>query len=219
MILTAVLFVLAAVFAASAVNGSKTAETESQTVSAAEETEGAQTSDSVSEQASSQESAGGTEAETEGETEADTSGTAVRETQTKQETTTKAAGTTARETQAQASGSITVTISVSCKNALAYGADVPQSGYIISKTQITLEEGQTVFDALEAVCDKNGVSLEYKSKAYIQGIGGLKEKDCGSASGWMYRVNGTAPAKAASKYTLSDGDDVEWYYVTSASDN
>ena len=95
---------------------------------------------------------------------------------------------------------------------------MPQSGYIIGQTQLTLKQGQTVFDALEAACEKNGVSLRYQSKSYITGIGGLNEKDCGGASGWMYRVNGENPMKGASKYMLQDGDVVEWYYVTSASD-
>ena len=29
--------------------------------------------------------------------------------------------------------------------------------------------------------------------AYIEGIGNLYEFDCGSVSGWMYRVNGEFP--------------------------
>lgn len=147
------------------------------------------------------------------------------ETETRRETSTKAttqaapqttAGRT--ETTSKEKQTITVSFSVSCKNALSYGADVPQSGYIIGQTQLTLKQGQTVFDALEAACEKNGVSLRYQSKSYITEIGGLAEKDCGGASGWMYRVNGETPMKGASKYTLQDGDVVEWYYVTSASD-
>lgn len=147
------------------------------------------------------------------------------ETETRRETSTKAttqmapqttAGRT--ETTSKEKQTITVSFSVSCKNALSYGADVPQSGYIIGQTQLTLKQGQTVFDALEAACEKNGASLRYQSKSYITGIGGLNEKDCGGASGWMYRVNGETPMKGASKYTLQDGDVVEWYYVTSASD-
>ena len=72
--------------------------------------------------------------------------------------------------------------------------------------------------ALSSVCSSNGVSLKYQSKSYIQAIGGLAEKDCGGSSGWMYRVNGETPNKGASKYTLSDGDRIEWYYVTNSSD-
>lgn len=127
---------------------------------------------------------------------------------------------TSSATQRQTENSkITVTISVTCKNALNKGADVPQSGYILPSTSYTASQGETVFDVLSAVCAENGISLAYQTKSYIQGIGGLREKDCGSSSGWMYRVNGTAPNKAASKYTLSDGDVIEWYYVTGPGDN
>lgn len=132
---------------------------------------------------------------------------------------------TEQETEKQ---SITVTIEVTCKNALSYistaqngeglNLDLPKSGYIIEKQSITLKKGATVFDALSSVCSSNGVSLKYQNKAYIQSIGGLAEMDCGRSSGWMYRVNGENPMKAASKYTLSDGDKIEWYYVTSSSD-
>lgn len=132
---------------------------------------------------------------------------------------------TQRETEKK---SVTVTVEVTCKNALAYEStaqngeelnlNLPKSGYIIETESITLKKGSTVFDALSSVCSSNGVSLKYQSKAYIQSIGGLAEKDCGGSSGWMYRVNGETPMKAASKYTLSDGDRIEWYYVTSSSD-
>lgn len=132
---------------------------------------------------------------------------------------------TERETEKQ---SVTVTIEVTCKNALSYvstaqngeelNLNLPKSGYIIETESLTLKKGATVFDALSSVCSSNGVSLKYQSKAYIQSIGGLAEMDCGRSSGWMYRVNGETPMKGASKYTLSDGDRIEWYYVTSSSD-
>ncbi len=140
----------------------------------------------------------------------------------------------AAEEQQPENSRITVTISVTCKNALAYAENLPdrdknkkqelteklpQSGYILQSTKYTAAQGETVFDVLSAVCAENGVALEYQTKSYIQGIGGLKTFDCGGSSGWMYRVNGTSPSKGASKYTLSDGDVIEWYYVTGPGDN
>lgn len=148
-------------------------------------------------------------------------------TQKQQSETQKPAQTdnTERETEKQ---SVTVTIEVTCKNALSYvstaqngeelNLNLPKSGYIIETESLTLKKGATVFDALSSVCSSNGVSLKYQNKAYIQSIGGLGEFDCGGSSGWMYRVNGETPNKGASKYTLSDGDRIEWYYVTSSSD-
>ena len=133
-----------------------------------------------------------------------------------------------RQTEKTQPESVEITISVTCKNALRYESttkegeelelDLPQSGYIIESTRLTLESGATVFDALEAACRESGVPLGYQSKSYITRIGNLKEKACAGASGWMYRVNGENPTKGASKYILENGDAVEWYYVTSSAD-
>lgn len=133
-----------------------------------------------------------------------------------------------RQTEKTQPESVEITISVTCKNALRYESttkegeelelDLPQSGYIIESTRLTLESGATVFDALEAACRESCVPLGYQSKSYITQIGALKEKACTGASGWMYRVNGENPTKGASKYILENGDAVEWYYVTSSAD-
>lgn len=32
-------------------------------------------------------------------------------------------------------------------------------------------------------------------------------------SGWIYKVNGTAPNRGASAYKVSDGDAISWYYT------
>lgn len=145
-----------------------------------------------------------------------------------EKSTTEKRAETQRQTEKTQSESVEITISVTCKNALRYesttkegeelGLDLPQSGYIIESTRLTLESGATVFDALEAACRESGVPLGYQSKSYITRIGALKEKACAGASGWMYRVNGENPTKGASKYILENGDAVEWYYVTSSAD-
>ena len=216
LICSAVLFVLVAVFSILAVKGARG---EKQTVPA---------ESSVSRQISSESGSGAEKdssaAPAQKEENSSANRTAAGNEKEKNSNSQNAPQNPARETAAEKKETtqkqkITVTFSVTCKNALANGADVPQSGYIIDQTEITLKNGQTVFNALEAACDKNSVSLRYQSKSYITEIGGLAEKDCGGASGWMYRVNGTNPRKAASKYVLNDGDTVEWYYVTSASDN
>lgn len=115
------------------------------------------------------------------------------------------------ETQQQA---ITVTVSINCTAALECGADVPSSGYFLSAVSYTADEGATAFDVLSALAAEHNITLIYQNKSYIQSIGGLAEKDCGAGSGWIYRINGNQPNKSASKYVLSDGDTVEWYYVT-----
>lgn len=111
---------------------------------------------------------------------------------------------------------ITVTVSINCENAVNYGFDI--APYLLSNESYTAKEGTTAFDALKALCDENGISLKYQRKTYIQGIGGLNEKDCGGSSGWMYLVNGEKISKPASSYTLKNGDVVEWRYVTNANE-
>lgn len=114
--------------------------------------------------------------------------------------------------------SITVTISINCERALEYGKDVPESGYFLAPCKFTAKTGDTVFDVLESAAKENGIALTYQSKSYIQAINGLAERDCGGSSGWTYRVNGEKPNKAATKYELTDGDIIEWYYALSPND-
>ncbi len=51
------------------------------------------------------------------------------------------------------------------------------------------------------------------NSAYVEGIGNLYEFDCGSGSGWMYRVNWWYPNYGCSRYQLADGDYIEWRYT------
>lgn len=112
---------------------------------------------------------------------------------------------------------ISVSLTISCKNALKYNVNVPANGYFLNTTTFKIKNGQSVFDVLSNACKENGIRLDYEEN-YITGIGGLYEKDCNSQSGWMYRVNGKLPLKAATKYILKDGDNIEFYYVTSSND-
>ena len=79
-------------------------------------------------------------------------------------------------------------------------------------------EGESVFDVLKRVCRENKIHMEFSEtpvyqSAYIEGIGNFYEFDCGEGSGWMYRVNGEFPNYGCSRYTLADGDTVEWVYT------
>ena len=49
--------------------------------------------------------------------------------------------------------------------------------------------------------------------AYIEGIGNIYEFDCGSTSGWLYKVNGEFLSYGCSDCKLSDGDVIEWVYT------
>ena len=95
---------------------------------------------------------------------------------------------------------------------------VPSGGVILAKTTVTFYEGESVFDVLQRLCKEKGIHLESSwtpiyNSAYIEGIHNLYEFDCGSLSGWMYRVNGWYPNYGCSRYQLKDGDLVEWRYT------
>jgi hypothetical protein len=95
---------------------------------------------------------------------------------------------------------------------------VPSNGTILSTTTVTFYEGESVFDVLQRVCKEKGIHLEASwtpiyNSAYIEGIHNLYEFDCGSLSGWMYRVNGWYPNYGCSRYQLQQGDVVEWRYT------
>lgn len=95
---------------------------------------------------------------------------------------------------------------------------VPSGGTILAATTVTFYEGESVFDVLQRVCRSNGIHMEAEwtpiyNSAYVQGIHNLYEFDCGTLSGWMYRVNGWYPNYGSSRYQLKAGDVVEWRYT------
>ena len=120
----------------------------------------------------------------------------------------------------------TCTVSISCATILenldrlnAEKADlIPADGVLLAPTAVEFTEGESVFDVLKRVCRENKIHMEFSEtpvyqSAYIEGIGNLYEFDCGEGSGWMYRVNGEFPNYGCSRYTLADGDTVEWVYT------
>ncbi len=96
-------------------------------------------------------------------------------------------------------------------------AFVPSNGVILDVSEIQLENGDTVFDVLKRVCSLANIQLEYSYSAYesyyIEGINNLYEFDCGTQSGWMYKVNGVFPNVGCSACYLSDGDEIVFCYT------
>lgn len=95
---------------------------------------------------------------------------------------------------------------------------VPSNGVILSARKVTFYEGESVYDVLQRVCRENGIQMEASftpiyNSAYVEGIHNLYEFDCGSGSGWMYRVNGWYPNYGCSRYQLQQGETVEWRYT------
>lgn len=136
--------------------------------------------------------------------------------------------TTKRHTTPQ-SKTVTCTITVECKNIhkhmsqLKSGHErfVPNDGYIIHAESHTVNRGSTAYDVLKLACNAHGIRLTARNTSYgvyVVGINNLDEKDCGSASGWMYKVNGTVPMTSCGKYKMDSGDNLVFYYVCTGAD-
>jgi len=100
-------------------------------------------------------------------------------------------------------------------------AFVPSDGIVLKPTQVTLKEGDTVYDILYRICRKNKIHMEasytpaYKTY-YVEGIHQLYESDCGDLSGWVFQVNGVSPNYGCSKYKVKNGDAITWHYSCDA---
>ncbi|MBQ8975605.1 MAG: DUF4430 domain-containing protein [Oscillospiraceae bacterium] len=116
-------------------------------------------------------------------------------------------------------GEYTCTISISCATVLdnmdnlkkEKAEIIPDDGYFLKPTEVSFDEGESVFDVLLRTCKENKLHFEYVdtplyNSAFIEGIGNLYQFDCGTASGWMYSVNDWFPNYGTSRYKLKDGD-------------
>jgi hypothetical protein len=93
-----------------------------------------------------------------------------------------------------------------------------------SSVTVTIDDGQNIstysgipagnaFDALTLAASQSGtqiVTKQYDFGIFIQKIG---TKESGKDMAWIYFVNGKSGNEAADKYTLYDGDQVEWKYT------
>ncbi len=115
------------------------------------------------------------------------------------------------------------TLSVDCSEAIKHSEQLsaglseylPEDGKIFQKTNIKVEDGDSVYDILERSLREEGILMEASftgDSAYVEGIDNLYEFDCGEVSGWTYYVNGESPQVGCSSYKVHDGDRIEWNY-------
>ncbi len=86
----------------------------------------------------------------------------------------------------------------------------------------TIEEGDTALEVFKEILTENGYA--YEGDPYISAIttpGGcrLASGTNGSASGWMYYVNGEMASVGADQYVLQAGDQLLWMYVDNWADD
>ena len=95
---------------------------------------------------------------------------------------------------------------------------VPSDGIIFEKSKLIFYEGESVFDVLLREMKNNKIHFEYVdtpmyNSVYIEGINNIYEFDCGSGSGWLYKVNGKFPSCGCSQYILENNDVIEIVYT------
>ncbi len=103
-------------------------------------------------------------------------------------------------------------------------AYVPSDGEILAATTVSFSDGETAYDVLSRACEGANIQLEASwspiyNAYYVEGVNNLYEFDCGSASGWTYKVNGWVPNYGLSGYKLQDGDVVTLLYTCNYGDD
>lgn len=129
--------------------------------------------------------------------------------------------------QTVADSKTTVTLSISCASVLKkldkLDSDkldiIPKDGWILKPVTININKGESVFDVTKRVCIDRKIHMEFSmtpiyNSAYIEGIGNLYEFDCGSGSGWMYKIDDWFPNYGCSRYVLNGGETISWLYTT-----
>ncbi|MBR2133671.1 MAG: DUF4430 domain-containing protein [Eubacterium sp.] len=124
---------------------------------------------------------------------------------------------TQKNTTTTTSSYVTCTVEIEYSQALKYMENPDdENGIMLSTYSVTVENGDSAYDAFYKACNENGITLNQKNTVYgiyIAGINGINEKEYGNGSGWIYSVNGRYPPKACSAYTLSDGDHIAFRYT------
>ena len=103
-------------------------------------------------------------------------------------------------------------------NMIVHSIVISDSEVPLPPTEMEIEDGDTVLDALIKITKKHQIQMDYRggqgATAYVEGMDNVYEFDRGPGSGWMYRVNGIFPDRSAGIVPLLPGDRVEWLYTT-----
>lgn len=88
----------------------------------------------------------------------------------------------------------------------------------IPKVSVTVPEDATVYHVFTKILDEKGYTYEGAEKGYVTSITTpegttLSQLDNGPLSGWLYTVNGTSPSASLTACSLSQGDQIVWYYT------
>lgn len=88
--------------------------------------------------------------------------------------------------------------------------DPADSTATAQKAAVTVAEGATVLDALEA----SGIDAVVEDSAYGKYLTSIAGTAAEGSSGWVYTVNGNEVMESIDTCVLSDGDTVTFEYIT-----
>ena len=114
----------------------------------------------------------------------------------------------------------TVTFAVRCDTVAGMAQDgtTPADGVLLPATELTLYDGDTVYDLLQRCAADSGLRIDHtgsRMSAYIAGINDLRQGAFGDLSGWLFYVNGVSPSVGCGQFRPQDGDRIEWLYSRS----
>ena len=112
-----------------------------------------------------------------------------------------AANDTAAADSADAGQSMAVTVVV---------LDPADSGATAQEAPVTVSEGATVLDALNA----SGIDAVIEDSSYGKYLTSLNGTAAEGTSGWVYTVNGNEVMESIDTCVLSDGDTVQFEYIS-----
>lgn len=118
---------------------------------------------------------------------------------------------------------ISVQVEISCAKAVGHsdlkaGIQLPSDGTLLHRVTLQIGKKESAFFATKTACEQAKLYFGFTSSAYgnyVNALGPLSEKDCGSKSGWLYSINGITPSKSADQYKLAEGDIIRWEFTLS----
>jgi hypothetical protein len=113
-------------------------------------------------------------------------------------------------------GNSSVSIEIRCDAVAGKEDFIPEDGIILEKTEVLISDGESVYDVLKDAAAQNKIQMETSGSGgsvYVEGLANIYEFQFGSASGWVYTVNGERTAKSSSEYILSPDDAILWEYT------
>lgn len=114
-----------------------------------------------------------------------------------------ACGSSDNSSSAQSTSSINVSLKVD-------GTDGDHG--VIYDGSVQVPEGSNVYDVLVASEVEMSSKQAMGMGAYVESIDGLREREKGPSSGWLFSVNGKVASVSCDQYEVADGDSVEWAY-------